>query len=54
MQMGYLGDIVLRVESLMEAPKGGISFEQIVGCCSTQIDEASACCFQPDSRRLWI
>jgi hypothetical protein len=49
-QIGYLSDIVLRVKSLMpvmEATKGGISFKQIAGRCSTQVDEAAACCFQP-------
>jgi hypothetical protein len=48
-QMGYSGDIVLKVESLMEAPKGGISlsFKQIAGRCGTQVDEAAARCFQP-------
>ena len=47
MQMACLGDIVLRVESLMEATKGGVSFGQIAGGCSTQVDEAAAYCFQP-------
>jgi hypothetical protein len=32
-QTGYLGDIVLRVESLMEATKGGVSSMQIAGRC---------------------
>jgi hypothetical protein len=46
-QMACLGDIVLRVESLMEATKGGVSFGQIAGGCSTHVGEAAACCFQP-------
>jgi hypothetical protein len=54
-QMGYLDDMVLRVESLMEATKGGIFFMQIAGRCSTQVGEAAACCFSAcpvHSRRL--
>ncbi len=34
MEIGYLGDIVLRVESLMEATKGGVSFMQVAGRCT--------------------